>query len=492
MGPLMKAFLPRILVSLLAFGACAFAQMPTASESPSPHTLASHAALDWLPSAVIYEIFPRSFSPEGNLNGITRKLPELQALGVNVLWLMPIHPVGQLKKKGPEGSPYAVQDYYAINPEYGTKEDLHHLIDEAHRLHMRVIIDIVANHTSFDSVMMAHPDFYKHDAQGKVLSPYDWTDVAALDYTNPQLRRYMTDMLLYWVKDFKLDGFRCDAAAEIPTDFWENARVELERAHPGILMLAEASKPELLRSAFDLDYSWPMMASLNNIIEHGATAASLGTTLEHEHSTFPAHALHMRMFDDHDEQRALARYSAQGSLAAAALIFTLDGVPMLYSGMEVGDPTESGSPALFENLKVWWEAGQMRPEFPVFYRFMIPFRAQHPALLHGSTVWLHNSDEAHIITFLRHTAEDDLLITINLSNTPFRGTVEASGAWKEVIIPHPRRRPSTNEPDLPPQPDAITSALPALSLGAFEFRIFDQPHAPSPAGAQQLSSTSGK
>ncbi len=475
----MKALLPRILGSLLVLGVGACAQMPAPpaqTASPALQASTGHAALSWLPSAVIYEIFPRSFSPEGNFNGITRKLPELQALGVNVLWLMPIHPVGQIKKKGPDGSPYAVQDYYGINPGYGTKEDLHHLIDEAHRLHMRVIIDVVANHTSFDSVMMAHPDFYKHDAQGKVLSPYDWTDVAALDYTNPQLRRYMTDMLLYWVRNFNLDGFRCDAAAELPTDFWEQTRVELERAHPGILMLAEASKPDLLRSAFDLDYSWPMMATLNNILEHGETAASLENTLEHEQLTFPAHAMHMRMFDDHDEQRALARYSASGSLAAAALIFTLDGVPMIYSGMEVGDPTESGSPALFENLKVWWDAGQMRPEFPVFYHFMIPFRAQHPALLYGSTVWLHNSDEAHVVTFLRHTAEDDLLVTINLSNTPFRGTVEAPGTWKEVLIPHPRRRPSTNEPDLSPQSAATTSALPALSLGAFEFRIFDQSH----------------
>ena len=219
---------------------------------------------------MVYEIFPRSFSPAGNLNGVTAKLDDLQKLGVNVLWLMPLHPVGQVQKKGSEGSPYAVQDYYAINPSYGTKNDLHRLIDEAHRRHMRVIIDIVANHTSFDSVMMAHPDFYKHDASGKVLSPYDWTDVAALDYSNPKLRRYMVDMLLYWIKDFNLDGFRCDAAGEIPTDFWESARKELDQLHPGILMLAEASKPELLRSAFDLDYSWPMMATLNNIFERGA------------------------------------------------------------------------------------------------------------------------------------------------------------------------------------------------------------------------------
>ena len=319
---------------LLALACNAPAQMPDTlpTDTAKPlNSIKAPVAPYWLSSAVIYEIFPRSFSAEGNLNGVTKKLPELQALGVNVLWLMPLNPVGQIQKKGTDGSPYAVRDYYAINPAYGTKDDLHRLIKEAHRLRMRVIIDVVANHTSLDSVMMAHPEFYKHDASGKVLSPYDWTDVAALNYSNPPLRRYMTDMLLYWVKEFNLDGFRCDAAGEIPTDFWEAARVELERAHPGILMLAEAAKPELLRSAFDLDYSWPMMATLNNILKHGEPASALQATLEHERQIFPKNANHMRMFDDHDEERALARYGMQGSLAAAALIFTLDGVPMIYN-----------------------------------------------------------------------------------------------------------------------------------------------------------------
>jgi cyclomaltodextrinase len=304
-----------------------------------------------------------------------------------------------------------------------------------------------------------------------VLSPYDWTDVAALDYANPELRRYMTDMLLYWIKDFNLDGFRCDAAGEVPTDFWENARIELDRVHPGILMLAEASKPELLRSAFDLDYSWPMMSALNNVIEHGAPASSLQATLEHEQRMFPKNSMHMRMFDDHDEQRAIARYGIQGSLAAALLIFTLDGVPMIYNGMEVSDPTESGAPALFEDLKIWWQAGEMRPEFPKFYSFMIPFREHQPALLRGLTVWIHNSDETHVVTYLRHTNNEELLIAINLSDSPFRGTVEASGPWDEVKVPLSKRRPNTNDSD-EPQSDTLRSALPALSLGAFQFRIF--------------------
>ena len=460
------------LAGLLAV-ACTSAQMPALLPAPSQplSSVKMRTAPLGLESSVIYEIFPRSFSAEGNLNGITNKLNDLQHLGVNVLWLMPLNPVGQLHKKGTEGSPYAVRDYYSINPSYGTKGDLHRLIDEAHRRRMKVILDIVANHTSFDSVMMSHHDFYKHDAQGKVLSPYDWTDVAALDYSNPQLRRYMTDMLLYWVKDFNLDGFRCDAAGEMPTDFWENTRQELDRVHPGILMLAEASKPELLRSAFDLDYSWPMMGALNNIMEHGAPASLLRTTLEHEQAVFPPHTMHMRMFDDHDEQRALARYGAEGSLAAAALIFTLDGVPMIYNGMEVSDPTESGAPALFENLRIWWQAGQMRPEFPRCYNFLIDFRTRQPALLHGATHWLHNSEEAHVVSYLRVAADEEFLVTINLSSSPFRGTVEASGTWDEVRVPAARRTHNTDQPDGPASEDS-PSALPALSLDAFQFRFF--------------------
>ncbi len=464
----MKLFLrtPALLLFPVLFGALLTGPAQVTTLAPgistkAPGEIEARAEPAWLDTAIIYEIFPRSFSTEGNLNGVTAKLDDLQKLGVKVLWLMPIHPVGQVRKKGTAGSPYAVRDYYAIDPAYGTKSDLHRLIDEAHRRGMKVIIDIVANHTSFDSVLMTHPKFYKHDTHGNVLSPYDWTDVAALNYADPELRRYMTDMLLYWVKDFDLDGFRCDAAGEVPTDFWESARKELDRQHPGILLLAEASKPELLRTAFDLDYSWPLMATLNNVIEHGAPASSIKATLEQEQKLFPKHSMHMRVFDDHDEQRALARYGVPGSLAAAALIFTLDGVPMLYSGMEVSDPTESAAPALFESLKVWWQAGALRPQFPKFYSFIIPYREQHPALLRGHTIWVDNSEDAHIVTYLRRTAEEEVLVAVNLSSAPFRGTVEVSPeAWAEAQNPvfHNRQ-----------------TAIPSLSLDAFEFRIFRRP-----------------
>src|SRR5499433_296733 len=170
---------------------------------------------DWVRDGVIYEIYPRAFSPAGNFDGVTAQLDRLKDLGVTILWLMPIHPIGQERKKGTIGSPYAVRDYYGINPDYGNKEDLKRLISEAHRRGLKVIIDIVANHTSWDSVLiMKHPEWFKRDAKGQITYPHDWVDVAALDYSHSGLRDYMTEMLRYWLREFDLDGFRCDVAGD--------------------------------------------------------------------------------------------------------------------------------------------------------------------------------------------------------------------------------------------------------------------------------------
>src|SRR5215212_2606601 len=217
-----------LLTSLLA------AQQPARDVSKE----SARPTRDWVRDGVIYEIYPRAFSQQGDFNAITARLDALRDLGVTILWLMPIHPIGQEKKKGTIGSPYAVRDYYAINPDYGTAGDLKRLVREAHARGLKVIIDIVANHTSWDSVLMKHPEFYKRDAQGNITYPYDWYDIAALNYGNQQLRRYMTDMLKHWIREFDLDGFRCDVAGEAPTDFWENARRELEQIKPDIVMLA--------------------------------------------------------------------------------------------------------------------------------------------------------------------------------------------------------------------------------------------------------------
>jgi cyclomaltodextrinase len=432
-----------------------YAQTP----DPAIASLEARHSPEWLKSGVIYQVFVRSFSPAGDLNGVTARLDDLHNLGVNIVWLMPIHPDGQVKRKGSLGSPYAVRDYYAIDPAMGTKDDLHRLVQEAHKRQMKVIIDMVANHTAWDSVMMAHPEYYKKDKEGHITSPYDWTDVAALDYSNPKLRRYMTDVLLYWVKTFDIDGYRCDAAAEVPTDFWEQARKELEQQKPDIMMLAEAEKPDLLRSAFDIDYAWPMMHTVDDVVMNGEPATRVHEMYEKQQALFPKGALHMRMSDDHDELRAVTRYGYPGAIAASALMFTLDGAPLIYNGMEVGDSTQSRAPALFEPQKIFWAAGEWHPDYLKFYEAIAALRREHPALQQGTTIWLHNSDEQHVVTYLRRAGNDDFLIAVNLSNTPFRGSVEAGGNWKEIELPVWKSERET---------------IPFVSLNAFEARIFEK------------------
>ena len=428
---------------------------------------------DWVRDGVVYEIYPRAFSAAGDFNGITARLDQLKELGVTILWLMPIHPIGQEKKKGTIGSPYAVRDYYAINPDYGTKEDFKKLISEAHRRDMKLMIDIVANHTSWDNVMMKNPEFYERDAAGRITYPHDWSDVAELNYKNPQLRRYMTDMLKYWVREFDLDGFRCDVAEEVPTDFWENVRAELEKIKPDIALLAEGHKAELLIKAFDFDYSWPMHSTMTRVLQGQGRASDLRSEWEKEFKEWPRGSLHLRFSDNHDERRAIARFGEPAALAASALMFTLDGVPLLYNGMEVGDTTESGAPALFEKLPVFWPIADRRPEFPRFYKQMMALRRSSNALRRGSLEWLPNSDEARVLTYVRRTAGEEVLVAINLSSRPFFGATEAANgsAYQDVT------------PDIAPPlpPDAPAPArearkrsvgLPAISLDAWGYRIF--------------------
>jgi glycosidase len=427
----------------------------------------------WVRDGVIYEIFPRAFSERGDFGGVTARLDELKNVGVTILWLMPVHPIGQEKKKGSIGSPYAVRDYYAINPDYGTKEDLKRLVAEAHRRGMKVIIDIVANHTSWDSVLMKQPDFYTHDASGKIIPPVpDWADVADLNYENPRLRDYMIEMLKYWLREFSLDGFRCDVAGFVPTDFWERARAELEKINPDIVMLAEWDSPDLLVKAFDLDYAWPVHSALTDVLMGIKPATALRQVLEDESRKFPRGALHMRFSDNHDERRAVARFGERGALAASALMFTLDGVPMLYNGMEVGDTAESGSPALFEKIPILWQIAERRPEFPRFYKQMIALRKSSEALRRGEMQWLRNSDEARVVTFLRRSGNEEMLVAINLSNQPFTGFVEAGNSGFTEVTPDVQQ---PLPPDAPaPQRIARTriTGLPAVALDSWGFRIF--------------------
>ncbi len=423
----------------------------------------ARSAPAWLREGVIYEIFPRNFSVAGDFNAITARLDELRDWGISILWLMPIHPTGKEKSKGTLGSPYAVKDYYAINPDYGTGEDLKRLIAEAHKRGMKVIIDIVINHTAWDSVLMQHPEFYKRDANGKISPPVaEWADVAGLDYRNPELRRYMIEMLKHWIdpKGFDLDGFRCDVASMVPTSFWEEARAELAKTKPDIMMLAEASKPDLLVKAFDIDYDWPLLSALNKVLLNSAPASELKKTWEGSLRKFPKGSLHLRMTDNHDEARAVARFGAKGALAASVLMFSLDGVPLLYNGMETGDATESGDPALFEKVPVFWHS-KGRPPFREIYRGLARLRGEYAAFRNDRVVWLSNSNEADVVALMRADDKNEFVVLINFSNRSVTGQVEVQHSQEfKPVTPGVKDTPR---------------GFPAFTLKGFDYRIYHRP-----------------
>ncbi len=458
-----KAFVLKVLLA-----SCVFGQQQSRDVS---HETA-RSSQDWVRDAVIYQIWERAYSQKGDFNSITNDLDRIQALGVNVLWLMPINPIGQVKRKGSIGSPYAVKDYYGINPDYGTAADLKRLIAEAHRRNLKVIVDVVVNHTAWDNELITkHPEFYKKNDKGEIIPPVpDWADVAGLDYSKLELRRYIIDMLKTWVRDYEIDGFRCDVALFVPTDFWDQARAEVNKVKSNTIWLAEAEKPDLLVHAFDVDYSWNMHGTLTEVLQGAKPASSLRKVWEEQAGTFPKNAIRMRFSDDHDERRAIARFGEKGALAAQALMFTLDGVPLVYNGMEAGDTAESGAPALFEKLPIFWQIAERRPEFPRFYKSMIALRRSSVALRRGDVTWLKNSDEARVLTFVRRSGIEELLIVINMSNAPFFGSVEASGNFEEIT-------PNIGS-SLPPDDEMAKAAavrsvgLPALSLDGFGYRIF--------------------
>ena len=414
---------------------------------------------EWLRADVIYEIFPRDFSPAGNLNGVTAQLDELKKLGVTILWLMPIQPIGEKLRKGDFGSPYAISDYYAVDPNYGTLDDVKRLVAQAHQRGMKVIMDLVADHTAWDSVMMKHPEFYKHDASGRIVSPMpDWTDVAALNYGNRQLRDYMIAMMQYWVQTCDIDGYRCDSASMVPTDFWVEARGALEKVKPDILLLAEASKPELLVKAFDIDYSWPLLRTLDRVLMDGASASDIRHSWEDSRLRFPKGALHMRISDDQDEPRAVARYGIHGALAASALMFMLDGVPLLYNGMEVGDATESSDLSLFEKRTINWDSWRSQPLREI-YRHLIALRKEYPCFRNDTVVWLPNSDESDLVTFMRLDDKDEFVVVINFSNRPIIGGVNVKDSPDFKLV---------RFPGMPDGGDGLAS----FHLNGFEWRIY--------------------
>ena len=334
-------------------GACA-ALFGTAQDK-TPATTVNHP--DWSRNAVIYEVNVRQSTPEGTFEAFLPQIPRLKDLGVDILWFMPIHPISEDGRKGKLGSYYAVRDYKGVNPEFGNIDDFRKVVKAAHENGMKVIIDWVPNHSGRDNAWVKnHPDWYQRNEKGEMFGPYDWTDVYKFDYSNPEMRKAMTDAMAYWLREADIDGFRCDVAFEVPTDFWNENRPQLEAVKPGIFMLAEAPNPELLEHGFDMDYNWPMKDLFSAIAatsgqytfkgEDGNIkqfpekhASDIYVRLEEEANNYPADSYLMNMTTNHDlNSWEGTEFERLGNLneAFAVLMYTLPGMPLIYTGQEVG------------------------------------------------------------------------------------------------------------------------------------------------------------
>lgn len=362
-------------------------------------------SVDWVRDAVIYEAYLRSFSKEGTFAALEQRLPELQEMGITVLWLMPIHPVGKVNRKGSLGSPYSVQDFYGVNPEFGTLDDFKSLVAAAHVQGMHVIIDLVANHTAWDNPLITeHPEWYTHDKGGSIVAPNaDWHDVADLNYDAPGLRAWMKKMMLYWVKDIGIDGFRCDMADMVPHDFWVDAIAALREIKP-VMMLAEGADPELHIDAFDLTYAWNSYDILRPIILGETKVAEIASTLLLEKYRYPRAALHLRFSTNHDKNLYDAPpviwLGPEAARACAVLMHMLPGIPLIYNGQEVGS---SRLLSLFEKEEVDWTSDSLG--FRSLYTMLNSIRASEESARRGDLHFVRVSDSTAVFAFTRSIDE---------------------------------------------------------------------------------------
>ncbi|MEO1022653.1 MAG: alpha-amylase family glycosyl hydrolase, partial [Bacteroidota bacterium] len=334
----MKTSLKLSLFALLGFVCLTNCAQP--EQEGTTRLVSKVSQLEWSKNATIYEVNIRQFSEEGTIAKVQEQLPRLKDMGITILWLMPIHPIGELNRKGGLGSYYAVQDYTGFAPEYGTKKDLQAFVDAAHELDMKVIIDWVANHTAWDSPWTENKAWYELDEDGGFMPPRgtDWSDVIQLDYENQEMRQAMIDAMVYWVEEHDIDGFRCDVAGMVPTDFWVTAVEALNQVKP-VFMLAEDGGPELVTEAFQMNYAWQYAHDIREMARGERTIDDIVNLLEEQDAQHPATAYRMYFTSNHDEN------SWKGSDPElfgdnfenfAVLSATISGMPLIYNGQESG------------------------------------------------------------------------------------------------------------------------------------------------------------
>ena len=391
----------------------------------------------WTYDTVVYEVNVRQFSPEGTFAAVKAEVPRLKELGVDILWLMPVYPIGEAERKGSLGSYYAVRDYKDVNPLFGTMADFDALLAEVHKAGMRLILDWVPNHTAPDHPWITeHPDYYKLDSLGRPTFDADWNDTRTLNYANPEVRKAMDDGLRFWLGK-GVDGFRCDMAGMVPTDYWEWQIPSIRKDFPKCYWLAEAETPDLsdVTKTFDATYSWELHHLLNDVAQGKKPASDIKAYIEKDAVNTPATAFRLMFTSNHDENSwAGTEFERMGDAAKvmAVLCFTLPkGQPLIYTGQEVGFNHRF---LFFEKDPITsWESN----EYTEFYKELTALRHAHKALAAGEAgapaQWLEGYPEG-VLAFRRALKGDSVTVVANL--TPESVTLpggETLDAWDYEI-----------------------------------------------------------
>lgn len=377
---------------------------------------------EWLNRSTIYELWLNAFSPEGNLHGAIPGLQHIADLGANIVYLGPIAKY----TNSPQGSPYSVADYNAIDPEAGTEQDLRDFVAAAHKLHLKVMLDIVYYHSAPDNVLLKeHPEYFQKTPDGQIARGF-WPQPLP-DYSSPQVRKYLADSLVHWVRDFGIDGFRCDVGGGVPESFWNEARAALDKVNPNVILLSESDRPDDQLQAFDVNYNFQYYLALRSVLRDGAPAITIRNTWQQMHDTMPRGARLLHYTDNHDWPRSVMQYGEKASEAANVLDFTLDGIPLVYDGQEVADPTATHWRG--HGPIRWKDTGNGEDEKSIdateaFYKKLFAMRAGESALTSGSVVWINNTEPDSVLSLIRKKGSDEVLVILNLSNRQVHVTID--------------------------------------------------------------------
>ncbi|HYJ65919.1 MAG TPA: alpha-amylase family glycosyl hydrolase, partial [Parafilimonas sp.] len=369
----------------------------------------------WIMQGNIYEVNVRQYTPEGTFAAFEKSLPRLKEMGVQTLWFMPMNPISKVDRKGALGSYYAVANYMAVNPEFGTMDDWKSLVKKCHNMGFKVMMDWVPNHTGADNYWLtAHPDFYVTDSTGKAISQFDWTDTRKLNFHNPVLEDSMIRCMKFWIDSTNIDGFRCDYAVGPTKEFWTKC-IQTLKADKNIFMLAEADSAWLYETGFDATYSWPEFHTMVDIAAGKKNAYALDSVINIANNNFPSNGLILYFTSNHDENSwNKADYGTMPGASHApfaVLTQTLPrSIPLIYSGQE--EPFLDSVSFFYKDTITFHNYARAK-----FYSTLLHLREAHVALAaNASFKKVHTSNNAAIYAFERMSGNDKILVIVNLSN----------------------------------------------------------------------------